>query len=322
MPQYRWFLRPVSIFIFSLIALGASLFIYIRSYLNVNEAFEKFLQTNNFHNNQFARPETWVTILTLSILVAIILIGLFLIFVTYQRAMELYRMQQNFINGFTHELKTPIASIRLYLDTFLKHDLEPEKQKQYLKYMLEDTDRLSANVEQILSLGKLEERNYELKNEKVNLADFLENLVNETAHRFSSGKINLDRESFEAVLVDMDATLFQVLMSNIINNGFYHNLSREPLVTISGREGSDGFEIIVEDNGVGIDPKFEKKIFKKFFQIGKSVKGSGLGLYMCQIIAKFHNIKLKVKSKGENKGSLFSVIIPSARTHKVIGGNQ
>ena len=75
MPQYRWFLHPVSIFIFSLVALGASLFIYIRSYLKVNETLENFLEVNNFNNAQFARPETWVTILTLSILVAIILVG-------------------------------------------------------------------------------------------------------------------------------------------------------------------------------------------------------------------------------------------------------
>lgn len=313
MPQYRWFLHPVSIFIFSLIALGASLFIYIRSYLNVNEAFEKFLQTNNFANNQFARPETWVTILTLSILVAIILIGLFLIFVTYQRAMELYRMQQNFINGFTHELKTPIASIRLYLDTFLKHDLEPEKQRQYLKYMLEDTDRLSTNVEQILSLGKLEERNYQLKNEQVDLAKFIEKLVNELSHRFSNGKIQFEKATCEQVTAIIDPILFQVLLSNIISNGFYHNLNKQPVVKVSGRKSKDGFEILVEDNGVGIDLKFEKKIFKKFFQIGKSVKGSGLGLYMCQIIAKFHSIKLNVKSKGENLGTEFSIIVPADR---------
>lgn len=316
MPQYRWFLRPVSIFIFSLIALGASLFIYIRSYLNVNEAFEQFLKTHNFNNEQFARTETWVTILTLSILVAIILIGLFLIFVTYQRAIELYRMQQNFINGFTHELKTPIASIRLYLDTFLKHDLAPEKQRQYLMYMLEDTDRLSTNVEQILSLGKLEERNYTLKSERILLKDFIQQIIQELSHRFTNGEIVFDNQNYEDIEVEIDASLFQVLISNIISNGFYHNLNKSPQVTLSGNHNGGGFDIIVDDNGVGIDPKYEKKIFKKFFQIGKSVKGSGLGLYMCQIIAKFHNIKIQAKAKEHEEGSRFTIKLPSSRTHK------
>jgi two-component system phosphate regulon sensor histidine kinase PhoR len=316
MPQYRWFLRPVSIFIFSLCALIASLFIYIRSYLNVNEAFEKFLQVNNFTNDQFARPETWVTILTLSILVAIILVGLVLVFITYQRAVELYRMQQNFINGFTHELKTPIASIRLYVDTFLKHDLEPAKQKQYLQYMLEDTDRLSTNVEQILSLGKLEERNYQLKLEHIDLVDLIERLVAETSHRFEEGEIEFDGKGIEGVDINIDESLFTILLSNIINNGFYHNLSKEPLVKILGRNQGSGVAVIIEDNGVGIDPKFAKKIFKKFFQIGKSVKGSGLGLYMCQIIAKFHNIKINVEAKTEDQGTRFIIEIPGNRTFK------
>lgn len=316
MPQYRWFLHPVSIFIFSLVALGASLFIYIRSYLKVNETLEKFLQANNFNNAQFARPETWVTILTLSILVAIILIGLVLVFVTYRRAVELYRMQKNFINGFTHELKTPIASIRLYVDTFLKHDLEPERQRQYLQYMLEDTDRLSANVEQILSLGKLEERSYQLKLEHVDLAQLIKDLVAETSHRFDKGKIEFDPSGIEDVELNIDESLFTILISNIINNGFYHNLSKAPLVKVSGRHNGGGVDIIVQDNGVGIDPKYMKKIFKKFFQIGKSVKGSGLGLYMCQIIAKFHNIKINVKANESGQGSRFEIEIPAGRVHK------
>lgn len=315
MPQYRWFLRPVSIFIFSLIALGASLYIYIRSYLNVNEAFEKFLVTYNVDTNQFARPETWVTILTLSILVAIILVGLILILITYQRGVDLYRMQQNFISGFTHELKTPIASIRLYVDTFLQHDLAPEQQRKYLKYMLEDTDRLSTNVEQILSLGKLEERNYQANFEQADLKTVLRKLVNELSHRHTNGKIILNEDGFDGAMANIDISLFQVLMSNVINNGMYHNLSKEPQVNISGEIKKDGLHIIVKDNGVGVDPKFEKKIFKKFFQIGKSVKGSGLGLYMCQIIARFHQIKFNVKGLGQNKGTIISVILPSKSVH-------
>lgn len=316
MPQYRWFLHPVSIFIFSLVALGASLFIYIRSYLKVNETLENFLEVNNFNNAQFARPETWVTILTLSILVAIILVGLVLVFVTYRRAVELYRMQKNFINGFTHELKTPIASIRLYIDTFLKHDLEAEKQKQYLHYMLEDTDRLSTNVEQILSLGKLEERSYQLKLERINLAHFINDLVTETSHRFKEGQIELDSSEFKDIEIEIDEALFSILMSNIIINGFYHNLSKKPLVKVYGRQRKGGIDIIVEDNGVGIGSKYTKKIFKKFFQIGKSVKGSGLGLYMCQIIARFHNIKLDVISEGKGKGSKFMIAVPANRIHR------
>ena len=313
MLEYRWFLRPVSIFIFSLIALGASLFIYIRSFLNVNEAFRQFLITHNFDVNKFAQTETWVTILTLSILVAVILVGLFLLVITYQRAMELYRMQQNFISGFTHELKTPIASIRLYLDTFLKHDLAPDKQKQYLEYMLEDTDRLSSNVEQILSLGRLEDKNYTAKFEKVDAKEMILNLVSELQHRHQNGIIQVDEDSFNNFWIKVDQQLFQVLLTNIISNGIYHNLSKQPKVSIRAELDREGLNFVVKDNGVGIDQKFEKKVFKKFFQIGKSAKGSGLGLYMSQIITKLHGGKISVKGLGEGKGSVFRIVLPKNR---------
>jgi len=119
MIKSRWFFHPLFIFIFSLVALALSLFIYIRSYLQVNYALQEVVHKYNLNAGQMLETETWVLILTLSLLVAVILGGLLIIYIYSQKIIQLYRLQQNFINGFTHELKTPIASLQLFWKRFL-----------------------------------------------------------------------------------------------------------------------------------------------------------------------------------------------------------
>ena len=154
------FFHPVTIFISSLIALGVSLYLYIDSYLRVNETLKTFIQKSGLPKEQFRSPETWIMILTLSVLVSLIIIGMVVIFTYYQKVIQLYRMQQSFINGFTHELKTPIASLRIFIDTFKKHELTREKQLDYLDLMGRDTERLQSNVMQILNMAKIEDRSF------------------------------------------------------------------------------------------------------------------------------------------------------------------
>ena len=172
-----WLLRPVTIFVFSLLALGTSLYLYITSYLRVNDAFAMFVRKHNLDARQLLDSHTWVTILVLSILVGSIILGFSLVFIYYQKLIQLYRMQQNFISGFTHELKTPIASIRLFLDTFSRHDLPREDALKYIEFMRKDTDRLASNVDQILNLAKIEEKKYEPNFTTVEANQYLNEIV-------------------------------------------------------------------------------------------------------------------------------------------------
>jgi len=142
MIKSRWFYHPLFIFIFSLLALASSLVIYIRSYLRVHAALEEVVYKYHLNTKSLLDTETWVLVLILSLLVAVILTGLLIIYIYYQKMIQLYRLQQNFINGFTHELKTPIASLKLFLETFSRHDLPRDEQLKYLEYMKRDTSRL------------------------------------------------------------------------------------------------------------------------------------------------------------------------------------
>jgi signal transduction histidine kinase len=308
MIKSRWFYHPLFIFIFSLLALGSSLIIYIRSYLRVNAALEDLVLKYHLNAESMMQTETWVLILILSLLVAVILAGLLIITIYYQKMIQLYHLQQNFINGFTHELKTPIASLQLFLETFAKHELHRNEQLKYLEYMRRDTVRLSDNVNRILNLGRLEDRNFKADFIEQDLVVLIDEFLQNTPHLFEEGKVVFHSE-LKSLLLPIDTALFEMLLMNLITNALIYNKSKNKLVNINlSRHNKDVFLDFL-DNGMGIDKGQIKKIFKKFYQVGKSSKGSGLGLYIVHIIAKLHKGETHVMSLGDGTGSLFRITL-------------
>jgi len=310
MLKSKWYFHPLFVFIFSLVALGSSLGIYIRSYLRVNDALEKFMRLHKITPEKFFDTEAWVTILTLSILVAIILFGMFLIYLYYRQMIKLYRMQKNFISGFTHELKTPLASLKLFLETFTKYELSREDQLKYLNYMAKDVDRLNDNVDQILKLGRLEDKRYKSEFSKVNLYQWTEELLKKTPHLFESGDISIEKKDGGLYMASIDINLFEMLIMNLITNAFRYNDSERANLNITFEKRGKTLYLSFKDNGVGIDSGEVRNIFKKFYQVGKSVKGSGLGLYLASIIIKVHKGSIRVESAGVGHGSCFIASMP------------
>lgn len=308
MIRKRWFAHPLSIFIFSLLALGFSLFLYIHSYIRVNDAFAEFVRKRNLNPDQFLETQTWVMILTLSLLVALIIFGFVVIFIYYQKVIQLYRMQQNFINGFTHELKTPIASLGLFIDTFERHELSKDQQSKYLGFMKRDVDRLSVNVNQILNLAKLEDKKYEGEFSLIEVKTYLKSLIEKWDHFTSVIDISVDESNSEWVSIDY--LLMDMVISNLIQNAVTYNCSSEPKLHISFKKQGKYLLIIFEDNGIGISKKEEKNIFKKFYQIAKTGKGSGLGLYLVTQIMKHHKGSVHCHSNGLDMGTSFILQLP------------
>ena len=307
MIKSRWFYHPLFVFIFSLLALALSLFLYIRSYLQVNAALQQLVLKYNLNDKQIFQGETWLLILTLSLLVSVILAGLLIIYIYYQKMIQLYRLQQNFINGFTHELKTPIASLQLFLETFSRHELERTEQLKYLEYMKRDTKRLADNVSRILQLGRLEDRDVKAEFRDEDVVSVINDFIKNTPHLFDEGKVIFD-SNLESYFMQIDFALFEMLLMNLVTNAFIYNKSSEKVVTIKLEVNGKNLVMDIIDNGVGVD-KFElKKIFKKFYQVGKTTKGSGLGLYIVQSITKLHKGEITAFSDGIDKGTTFRII--------------
>lgn len=315
MLKSKWFYHPLAVFIFSLMALMASLFLYIRWYLKANQALENYIQKFNLHVDKLYEVETWSVILVLSILVAIICLGIITIYVYNHKNIQLYRMQRNFINNFTHELKTPLTSLRLFLDTFAKHNLSRNDQLKYINFMIKDIDRLTGNVNRIMNLAKIEGDNYNKNFTEDDICSVITNLINDNQQLFHNAKISIfkpDNKKTYYFLINIP--LIEMLITNIIRNSMIYNDSTSAQININFKEINNYLHIEFSDNGIGILKNELKKVFKKFYQPGNSddmtAKGSGLGLYLVQSIAKIHKAKVKATSDGIGKGTTISLMFP------------
>jgi two-component system phosphate regulon sensor histidine kinase PhoR len=296
------------------VALALSLILYIYWYVEVSTGFRAVMEKNNLDPGQFLKSQTWMVILTLSILVGIILIGIIIIFVYTLKTLQLYRLQNNFINNFTHELKTPVTSLKLYLETFLKHELSRNDQHKYLNYMIHDVERLSENINRILDLAKFESKDYEGNFVMADIYKTIEGFYKENSHLFRDCEINVHNPLNRSFTYWTNPFLFKMLLMNLSTNAVKYNEAKTPRIDITFALQKHKLHIRFEDNGIGIETSEIKKIFKKFYQVGKSdnmtAKGSGLGLYLVHSIARLHKGKVVAESKGLGQGSAFTLILP------------
>ncbi len=310
----KWFFHPILVFVFSIIALAMSLILYIYWYVEVSSGLKEVVLKFNLDSSQFLEFETWVVILILSILVGIILIGIFIIFIYNQKTLQLYRLQHNFINNFTHELKTPVTSLNLYIETFMKHEFPRNDQLKYLGYMDQDVRRLADNINRILNLARLESKKYGGEFITAELVSTVEQFIKNNDRLLQHCDININNPSGHHFAYRVNLSLFEMLLMNIFTNAIKYNESTKPKIDITFKQNNDRLHIRFEDNGIGIEKAEIKKIFKKFYQSGRSddmsARGSGLGLHLVQNIARLHKGKVTAESKGRGKGATVILILP------------
>jgi len=316
--RFRWFYHPVFIFVFSILALAASLFLYIYWYIEVSTGLTKLIQKHDLDPGQFFEVKTWVVILVISILMGIIMVGVFIIFAYNQKTWQLYRLQRNFINSFTHELKTPVTSLKLYLDTFTKHALSREDQLKYIGYMIQDVDRLLYNINRILNLARIESGSFRKEFVNEDLVCIVSQFYQKNADLFRNFNIRLHDTAGTPIHYPINQPLFDMLLMNITVNAMKYNESTNPRLDVRFISRKKALDIRFEDNGIGIEKAEIRNIFKMFYQVGHTddmtAIGSGLGLYMVQEIAKIHRGKVTVESDGRGKGTVFTLTLPLRMT--------
>jgi two-component system, OmpR family, phosphate regulon sensor histidine kinase PhoR len=313
MTRFKLVPNTIFIFIFSLVALVTSFVLYIYWYIEISSGLDEVIQKFHIDPQQVAESQTALVIIVLTLLVSLIVTGLSMSFVYTQKMQQLYRLQNNFINNFTHELKTPVTSMQLYLETFLKHDLDKETQEKYLNYMLCDVHRLSDNISNILDLGRIESQNFKDEFVEQDIIAFITDFYQQNAHLFRGLEINIEPVTEQRVAIS--EPLFEMLLINLATNALKYNKSEQPRLTVRvSKVNKRNAQLSFIDNGIGIDHSQRKKIFKKFYQVGRSqirsAQGSGLGLYLVKNIAKAHHGEIKIKVNKKEKGTEFILQLP------------
>ena len=310
----QWLLHPIVVFVFSIMALGLSLFLYIYWYIGVSKGLRSLVERFQLDRQQVIEPQTWIVILVLSLLVAIILLGIFIIFIYSQKAVRLYRMQNNFINSFTHELKTPVTSLKLFLETFIKHELSPSDRQRYFGYMLADIGRLGDTINRILDLARIESRSYVSEFVPTDLGTETRRFFEAHQTLFGPAEILLPDNPTEPMPVRIDRSLFDMVLMNFMTNALKYNRSQPARIFVGFQRQRRWFQLRVSDNGIGISKGELKRVFRKFYQIGQTedmtAKGTGLGLYLVQLIARMHRGRAHAESKGQGSGTTFVLSLP------------
>jgi signal transduction histidine kinase len=230
---------------------------------------------------------------------------------------EIRRNEQHdaFINAVTHELKTPIASIKLYLETLKTRDMPEDKRREFYDVMLTDSDRLLGTVEQVLQAGRTREKDRGMSVTELDLGHLLDETINIVRSRYNleEGAIRFSEPAARIKVVG-DLNELQTAFTNLLDNAVKYS-ETEPRISVRMKPSPmNKAEVYIRDSGVGIPSADLKRIFKRFYRVSRSSgpKGTGLGLAIVRSIIVKHGGRIGAESKGEGKGSTFWVQLPRA----------
>ena len=229
---------------------------------------------------------------------------------------EIRRNEQHeaFINAVTHELKTPVASMRLYLQTLQNRPVDEAKRQEFYGVMLEDNDRLLATIEQVLRAGQLGARRRRTAHNPVDLNALVLDCLSiaRTRHHLAPEALTYRDRGRHMVLGDEDE--LRAVVSNLVDNAVKYS---GPNIRVDVElEQTDGATVTlrVRDEGIGISPSEQKRIFRRFYRIpgvmAARVKGTGLGLFIVRSVVARHGGKVYAESGGPGQGSTFVVQLP------------
>ena len=247
---------------------------------------------------------------------ALIIAGL--IVYTVFLVLEIKRNEDHdtFINAVTHELKTPIASIRLYLETLQSRDVSDGQRRDFYRVMLADTERLQQTVEQVLKAGAVAQKPKIVARSPVDMAALSRECVQLALlrHHLPQDAVALEAHDDHALVVSGDADELRTVITNLLDNAVKYS-GEQVRVTVSVAAPTPGTVwVLVQDRGVGIPKKQLKRIFNRFYRVQarglKQIKGTGLGLYIVRTIARAHGGRVFAQSEGEGRGATFTLELP------------
>ncbi|HMK30556.1 MAG TPA: HAMP domain-containing sensor histidine kinase [Terriglobales bacterium] len=246
----------------------------------------------------------------------VIIAGLVVNTIFLVREIRRNEQQDSFLNAVTHELKTPITSIRLYLETLERRHLEEGQRQEFYRVMLEDTDRLLGTVEQVLKAG--EERHGKARKnwQEVDFSSLVRDALElaRLRHNLAPEALRFGADQPAGVTVMGNPEELRTAVANLFDNAVKYSGDEKDIVVDVLTPDIDTVLLRVRDNGIGIPRRELKRIFKRFYRgvhVGAAqVKGTGLGLFIVRSIARRHGGDVVAESDGEGRGSTFTLRFP------------
>jgi signal transduction histidine kinase len=231
-----------------------------------------------------------------------------------QREYKVNLQQKNFLLSITHELRSPIASSKVALQTLLKHpSLARDKMELLLNNSVNDMERLQGLVENLLLAAKIEDHTFQLGKDACDLSEITEAIASKTKETWGTQRV-FETAIHPDIMVVGDRMGLTSVITNLVENAIKYS-GDASIIRISLSEEGGQVVLRIADNGLGIPDAEKKKIFQKFYRIGqeetRKTKGTGLGLYIVNRILELHKGKVSVRD-NEPRGSVFEVMLPKS----------
>ena len=312
MNKLRALFHPIFIFVGIQIAWIILMAVWINWYVKNSRKFQEFAE--KIRPDLFADEFNWIILLEGCFLMLIILAGVYIIFVYWNKQARLNRLQSNFVSSVSHELKSPLASIQLYLETMKYQKVSEEDSEEFVEIMLTDTERLASLIDNILESSKYDPKSMQLQFQPVELGAFIHEVVEGLKRQFEERNCKIRLEVEEDSVLMLDKRAMRMVFNNLIGNALRYSPNGTPL-TIRMQKKKKYCEVDFIDQGIGLDKKDMKKIFRKFFRVtnkdSQNIEGAGLGLFISKEIVRNHKGQMRVFSEGRGKGSIFTVALPT-----------
>jgi len=255
----------------------------------------------------------WTLLTVGAVFFALILAGVVIYLVLSIKAINISRRQSNFIDSVTHELKSPIASLKLYLQTLTRRQISQQEQADFYRSMLEDVDRLDQLINHVLDAARLEKPRHEVQ-QLVPLDQLLKACAEEicSRHRVPQKTIQMDLHSCSVQASEVDLELvFRNLLDNAVK---YAGDPPRVQVSLTQTPDRERISVRVSDNGRGIPRKSRSKVFGRFVRLGTELEreqpGLGLGLYIVRTLVARWRGRIRIRERGVDSGTTFEVTLP------------